>query len=117
MFRFIAPRHILSLVIYSLSGAVPVSADFFSEGVAPALVRSIQCVGNETMLLECRNVLEEERSCSRAGVSCQGISLLYALYHAYSTHTLFVWMIQLLTLPLATVLLESFVLVSTLTSH
>ena len=64
--------------IHPLSGAVPVNADFFSEGAGPTLVRSIQCVGNETMLLECPSVLEGERSCSRAGVSCQGISLPFA---------------------------------------
>ena len=56
------------------------SADFFNEGSGQALVHSVQCVGNETMLLDCPNVLQAESSCPRAGVTCQGMYVNIYVY-------------------------------------
>ena len=56
-------------------GAIGISADeYFSEGLSPALLTSINCSGTESSISDCIYVYESRgHICGTAGVVCQGI--------------------------------------------
>ena len=58
-------------------GAINVSAPaYFSEGVSPGLLTSVNCSGSEEKILDCEHVSSSRGlSCNTAGVVCQGIVL------------------------------------------
>ena len=67
------------MVFYNLhhscyvTGAVKVSAlEFFSEGIGPALLTSVNCSGTENEILECDHFMSAHGLfCDPAGVVCQ----------------------------------------------
>ncbi len=71
-----------------LLGALAVDADVFREGIAPKILTSLNCSGNETNLLECDRVLFSGINCPTSGVICQGIkvqsvAMLYFIINFY----------------------------------
>ena len=51
------------------------AADYFSEGVSPAFMSLVQCLGTEGQLLDCSHLISTQGlSCDKAGVVCQGMS-------------------------------------------
>ena len=48
------------------------AADLFNEGLVPQHFMEINCLGNETSLLECGNVPFNGINCPTSGVICQG---------------------------------------------
>ena len=62
----------LGFVIFS--GAINITdPSFFSEGLNPAALGSVGCLGTESNLLSCDHQrFEEVLSCETAGVVCQG---------------------------------------------
>ena len=48
--------------------------DFFSEGLDPGLLTSVNCSGTESEILECSHEASSQGlHCSAAGVVCQGL--------------------------------------------
>ena len=64
------------MYIRTSSGAVPLSRHEFSNGIAPTLVNNVNCIGNESHLLDC-NYNDLPNFCENAdvdaGVVCQGM--------------------------------------------
>ena len=48
------------------------SAEPFTEGLAPRLLTDVSCNGTENSLLECQATMYTGDSCLTSGVSCQG---------------------------------------------
>ena len=55
------------------TGAIAVDADSFGEGSAPRVLTAINCLGNESNLLECQRVEYRAGNCITSGVVCQGM--------------------------------------------
>ena len=54
------------------TGAVAVSAETFGEGSASRLLSRVDCVGNESSLLQCPTTQYSGGGCVTSGVACQG---------------------------------------------
>ncbi len=55
-----------------LAGALAISADIFSEGVSPRLLTAMNCIGNESNILDCDKSVFNGVNCPTAAVICQG---------------------------------------------
>lgn len=53
-------------------GAVAVNADSFSEGNVERLLTNVDCLGNETNLLDCSHSFFQDFICVTSGAICQG---------------------------------------------
>ena len=57
--------------MFYIAGAIAVNADSFSEGSADRVYTNVNCVGNESRLVECSLSPFSGISCTTVGVVCQ----------------------------------------------
>lgn len=62
----------LLLSCITLLGAIAIPADHFNEGLATRIFTRMNCLGNESNLLECDGTPFRNISCPTSGVICQG---------------------------------------------
>ena len=60
------------------AGAIPIDGGLFSDASVPVLIGNVDCSGNESNLLECSHITENDEVVSqcdpreKAAVACQG---------------------------------------------
>ena len=54
------------------AGAASVNADPFGEGDLNRLLDSVNCMGNESSIMDCETIVFSGKNCPTAGVVCQG---------------------------------------------
>ena len=76
-----------SIISFAMfAGAIPIDGGLFSDPSVPVLIGNVHCNGNESNLLECSHITENDEEVSqcdpreKAAVACQGMCIEFEVH-------------------------------------